>query len=499
MSATDSVLVRTDGEDTAALLRLTDRLYRAEALDDVYEAALDAIGDMLGCQRASILLFDSRGEMRFVAWRGLSEGYRKAVDGHTPWKPGDRNAVPIFVSDIGETDEADWLKRTIRSEGITALGFIPLMAKGEVVGKFMTYLPDPHGFSQHERDLAVAIARQVGFSLERYRAEQARSAAEQQIRESEDRFRRMSEDAPIMIWIADNTGRCLHLNQMLRTFWGVEDLSAFDWSQTIHPEDRSGIMQAMQAAATENSSAHVKGRYRRSDGTYRVLETVARPHLNEGGGFDGMIGVNVDVTEREEADLHKQLLINELNHRVKNTLAVVQSVARQTFKGLSTGEPKVKAFEGRLSALAQAHNLLAAESWQSASLEEVARKSVNGDADIRVRISGPLVQLAPKQAVTTAMALHELYTNAVKYGSLRSSGGLVDFSWETTDQPDRWLTLRWFEHGIEPVPKPTRRGFGSTMIEKALGAEFNADVRMDYRPEGLQCTVIARQHEAPAA
>jgi len=499
MSGTDSMLARTDGEDTAALLRLTDRLYRADALKDVYEAALDAIGDMLGCRRASILLFDTQGEMKFVAWRGLSDSYRRAVDGHTPWKSGDRNAVPIFVSDIAETDEADWLKQTIRAEGITALGFIPLMAKGEVVGKFMTYLADKHSFSQHERDLAIAIARQVGFSLERYRAEQARSAAEQQIRVSEDRFRRMSEDAPIMIWIADSSGRCLHLNEMLRSFWGVEDLSSFDWSGTIHPDDRSDIMQAMQAAVTENSSARVKGRYRRNDGTYRVLETVARPHFNGSGEFNGMIGVNVDVTERDEADRHKQLLINELNHRVKNTLAVVQSVARQTFKGFSAAEPRVNAFEGRLSALAQAHNLLAAESWQSASLEEVARKSVNGEADIRVRISGPLVQLAPKQAVTTAMALHELYTNAVKYGALRSAAGSVEFSWETTDQPDKWLTLKWFEHSAEPVPKPTRRGFGSTMIENALGAEFNADVKMDYRPEGLQCTVIARQREVPAA
>lgn len=494
MSTREGVL-RTDGQDAAALLRLTDRLYRASAIEDVFDAALDAISELLGSDRASILLFDTNGVMRFVAWRGLSEIYRQAVDGHTPWKPGDRNAVPFFVADISKTDEPAWLRSTIRSEGITALGFVPLMAQGEVVGKFMTYLPYEHSFTDNERNLAVAIARQVGFSLERYRAEQARRAAEKQVRVSEDRFRRMSEDAPIMIWIADKSGRCLHLNKMLRTFWGVEDLSSFDWIDTIHPEDRVEIAQAMQAAVLNRSSARVKGRYRRADNTYRVLETVARPHFDEGGAFDGMIGVNVDVTERDESDRHKQLLINELNHRVKNTLAVVQSVAKQTFKGLPAAEPKVKAFEGRLIALAQAHNLLAAESWQSASLGEVARKSVNGEADTRVRINGPLVQLAPKQAVTTAMALHELYTNALKYGALRSATGSVELSWETTARPDGWLTLRWIEHTSEPVEKPTRRGFGSTMIENALVAEFNAEVTMDYQPDGLRCTVIARQIE----
>jgi PAS domain S-box-containing protein len=484
---------RAEGQETASLLRLTDRLYRADGLDHVYAAALDAITELLGCDRASILLFDDAGIMRFVAWSKLSAAYRQAVDGHTPWTPGERDVEPIFVEDIADTAEPDWLKATISGEGIAALAFVPLMAKGEVVGKFMTYLPQRHQFSAHERELAVAIARQVGFSLERYRADAARRAAEQSVRESEDRFRRMSEDAPIMIWIADREGHCLHLNQMLRTFWGVEELAGFDWASTIHPEDSQAISAAMAGAIQARSSARVKGRYRRHDGVYRVLETVARPHYTDNGQFDGMIGVNVDVTEREEADRHKQLLINELNHRVKNTLAVVQSVARQTFRGDTSQHGSVRSFEGRLSALAQAHNLLAAESWQSASLDEVARNTLNGDADRRVQISGPKVQLEPKQAVTTAMALHELYTNAVKHGALRSAEGKVAFSWQTSDRADQWLTMHWQETCVEPIAQPTRRGFGSTMIEKALGAEFNAAVEMNYLPQGLICTVTARQ------
>ncbi|MDB5539004.1 MAG: domain S-box protein [Devosia sp.] len=484
---------RAETGDTAALLRLTDRLYRVDSLDDVFGAALDAITELLGCERASILLFDDLGVMRFVAWRKLSDAYRQKVDGHTPWKPGERDVAPIFVSDIATTAEPDWLKQTLSNEGITGLGFVPLMAKGEVVGKFMTYFPEVHEFTSHERELAVAIARQVGFSLERYRADSARTATERRLRESEDRFRRMSEDAPIMIWISDSAGHCLHLNQMLRTFWGVTELEGFDWASTIHPDDQQAIGAAMAEAIRTRSSARVKGRYCRHDGVYRILETVARPNYADDGRFDGMIGVNVDVTEREEADQHKQLLINELNHRVKNTLAVVQSVARQSFKGDASIDAKVKSFEGRLSALAQTHNLLAAESWQSASLEEVVRQSVNGDADVRIRIAGPRVQLEPKQAVTTAMALHELYTNAVKHGALRSTDGTIDFTWQTTDEPGQWLTMRWQETCREPIQKPTRRGFGSTMIEKALGAEFNAEVEMNYLPEGLVCTVVARK------
>jgi PAS domain S-box-containing protein len=487
------------GDTAAHLLALTDRLYRATGLEEVYTAALEAIGNLLGCDRASILLFDEAGVMRFVSWRGLSDDYRRAVDGHTPWQAGQRTAEPIFVSDIMETDEPDWLKQRISDEGIVALAFVPLFANGEVVGKFMTYFPIRRHFTANDRDCAVAIARQVGFSLERHRAEQARESAETRLRESEGRFRQMAEDSPIMIWISDSQGHCRQINPLLRDFWGVEDIATFDWSTTLHPQDREEVGRRMQEAVALRTSVTTKGRYRRHDGVYRVLETVARPNFGPDGAFQGMIGVNVDVTEREEADEHKRLLINELNHRVKNTLAVVQAVARQTFRTDAPRDVQQEVFEGRLAALAQAHNLLAAESWQSASLEEVARNSVNGDADSRVRISGPYVRLAPKQAVTTAMALHEMYTNAVKHGSLRDPNGTVSLDWHLRPEPDPGLTLQWSERGPLPIVEPSRRGFGTTMIKQALGAEFNADVSLDYLPTGLVCTVTARLPASEAA
>src|SRR5581483_8617543 len=130
--------------------------------------------ETLGCRRASILLFDDAGVMRFVAWRGLSDHYRAALEGHSPWKLGDRSPDPIFVEDIDETDESARVKRVIKQESINALAFIPLVANGGVIGKFMTYHEAPRHFSAGEKELAVTIARQVGFSLERAHAEQAR-------------------------------------------------------------------------------------------------------------------------------------------------------------------------------------------------------------------------------------------------------------------------------------------------------------------------------------
>jgi PAS domain S-box-containing protein len=227
------------------------------------------------------------------------------VHGHTPWKPGDRDPQPIFVTDIEDTGEPDWIKQTIKREGIRGLAFIPLVSNGGVVGKFMTYYEAPHDFVEHEVNLAVTIARQVGFSLERARAEAARRAAEDELRESEERFRLMSEHAPVMIWLSGVRGECLHLNQMLRTFWNVADdaIDRFNWQDMMHPDDAPEIGRLMMEALASHTSVTIKGRYLDSKRRWRIMQTDARPRFSAKGEFLGMIGVNVDITEREEAEI----------------------------------------------------------------------------------------------------------------------------------------------------------------------------------------------------
>jgi PAS domain S-box-containing protein len=399
-----------------ALYRLTDKLYRANSLTDVFDAALDAIVGTLGCSRASILLFDDQGVMRFVAWRGLTDDYRHAVDGHTPWKAGDSDPEPIFISDIAESDEAEALKTRIMDEGIRGIGFVPIMANRRVIGKFMTYYETPHRFADHEIELAVAIARQVGFSLERKRAEQERETAADELRHSEERFRLMSEQAPVMIWTSDAEGRCLHLNRALRTFWDVPEaaIADFDWRTTMHPDDAGAITRAIGEALRKQTAAVLQGRYRNLDGEYRVLQTEAHPQFSAKGEFLGMIGVNVDITERARADAQRELLLAELNHRVKNTLAVVQGIAHQTFKGGAATPAAKAAFEGRLVALGAAHNLLTQANWEHASLEHLAADALQATDAFRQRVSlsGPRILMQPKEALAIALALHELCTNA---------------------------------------------------------------------------------------
>ena len=480
-------------EELAALFQLTNALYRSRSLPEVLEAGLEAIVRVLG-RRASILLFDDDGIMQFVAWRGLSDDYRRSLAGHSPWRPGDIDPDPIFVSDIRDAPEADWVKERILAEGIVGLAFIPLLRSGQVVGKFMTYYGAAHVFEEGEKSVAVTIARQIGFSLERFHAEEGRRAAVEELRESEERFRLMAEEAPVMIWTSDPAGRCLHLNAMLRDFWGVgEDCADFDWRTSMHPEDIAMITGAMTTATRDRRAIEIEGRYLNSDGDYRTLRTRARPRFAPNGEFLGLIGVNVDISERKRAEAQRELLLAELNHRVKNTLAVVQGIAHQTFRNDAATPEARAAFEGRLLALSTTHSLLTRSNWENARLEQIAEDAFTAqgvDPD-RVRVSGPPVQLPAKQSLALSLALHELCTNALKYGSLSVDEGTVDLAWRFDPATPRRLAISWREANGPPVAPPSRRGFGSRLIDQVIASDLDGTVAMDFHPDGLACTITA--------
>jgi two-component sensor histidine kinase len=196
-----------------------------------------------------------------------------------------------------------------------------------------------------------------------------------------------------------------------------------------------------------------------------------------------------DVTDRRSAEEHRELLINELNHRVKNTLAMVQSIAAQTFRSTDAG---LRAdFEQRLLTLSSVHSLLTDESWDGAELHAVLRASLRPhlvDGRNRITLEGPDFRLRPKTAVALSMALHELGTNALKYGALSADAGRVALRWTTDDGRFR---LRWQEDGGPAVTPPGRTGFGSRMIEQGLSAEFDGEASIDYRPAGVVCTIDA--------
>ncbi len=196
--------------------------------------------------------------------------------------------------------------------------------------------------------------------------------------------------------------------------------------------------------------------------------------------------------ERERSDEQRQLLINELNHRVKNTLATVQSIALQTMRGAVSMAEARDALSDRLVALAKVHDVLTSESWEGAELRDIVAGATgpHGGAE-RFVTAGPPVWLTPSLSLSLSLALHELATNAAKYGALSTGNGSVTVSWNVAGEGDMSrLTLRWAEQGGPPVQPPIRQGFGSRLI-RSLSADIDATAAIDYRPDGVVCTIEA--------
>ena len=197
---------------------------------------------------------------------------------------------------------------------------------------------------------------------------------------------------------------------------------------------------------------------------------------------------------QQEAEQHRDLLARELDHRIKNLLATVQAIARQSFRNSDLAEESLQAFYGRLAVMADAHKLLTSKHSESASVDAVVETAIGpffGKEQPRFTLSGADVELHAKATLSLAMALHELCTNASKYGALSNESGQVSIGWALTE--GHKLILTWRESGGPPVVPPSGQGFGSRMIERALAADLGASVTFNYAPAGLTCTIIAAE------
>lgn len=213
--------------------------------------------------------------------------------------------------------------------------------------------------------------------------------------------------------------------------------------------------------------------------------------VRSGGRPRRMAGVVLDVTERrrvvvalEEAEGRQRLLIDELQHRVKNTLATVQSIARQTARGIVGGEDFLQAYEARLVALSRTHDALTRGVWEKASLSDLLLQELSPHAEEQYRLDGPDVSLRPKQALALGMVFHELATNAAKHGALCQTQGCVQVNWRLERDV---LEVTWRERGGPPVRPPSRRGFGSRLIKAALETELRGSADLEFAPDGLSC------------
>jgi PAS domain S-box-containing protein len=260
------------------------------------------------------------------------------------------------------------------------------------------------------------------------------------------------------------------------------------------PGDRTAADVALAAARAGRT-----GRFRAPSGGQdpRWWDVVVSPIQGPDGDPERLLAVARDVTEAHRAEEQQALLMQEMAHRVKNTLALVQAVAAQTLRNAPTLDAAMEAFNGRLMALSDAHDVLIRGAWAEADLAAVVEGAMAPHVDReagRFAAAGPRVSLGPRSVLTLSLMLHELATNAAKYGALSSPAGRVAVTWELAGSAEAVLRLCWRESGGPPVAPPIRGGFGSRLIERSLVHSFGGRVSLCFPPEG-----VVMELEAPLA
>jgi PAS domain S-box-containing protein len=294
-------------------------------------------------------------------------------------------------------------------------------------------------------------------------------------------------------WELDLAGRRFKTSEYCRVVFGLGPDDPFDTVDDlmalVHPDDRQKRQDAISHAIAGHTEMEVEYRTRRPDGSIGWVLARGRA-VYEDGQAVRMAGISLDITARKLAEERQVLLINELNHRVKNTLASVQSLAMQTYRGAEANAGADEAFIERLYALARVHDLLSETAWEGASLADVVGQTLAPYVEEagRFTIAGPVVRLIPNAAVSLNMAFHELATNAMKYGALSTPAGRVDIAWRAEGED---VAIDWRESGGPRVAEPVRRGFGSRLIERGLARELGGEARFTFRPEGLTCQIRA--------
>ncbi|WP_207477903.1 sensor histidine kinase [Arenibaculum pallidiluteum] len=319
---------------------------------------------------------------------------------------------------------------------------------------------------------------------------------ERQRDEATARLRSTRESAAVGIVEVDAAGRYVDVNEAMCRISGYarDELLAMTFRDLVHPDDQPRAVEAHRAqAAGRLDELAGEFRYLRKDGRTVWVAISGSAVRDAEGRFRYGVRIVQDVSARREAEERQRLLVAELNHRVKNTLATVRSLARQTLRGAPSLPAFSETFEARLRALSETHALLTQGNWDGASLHRLCEQELapyGSGPDERWTLDGPAVQLSPRAALTMGMALHELATNAAKYGALSAAGGHVSVTWRRERRrTGDWLHLEWVERGGPPTAPPPARGFGTHLIERSVTHELGGSAQLDFAGPGLRCRI----------
>jgi PAS domain S-box-containing protein len=330
------------------------------------------------------------------------------------------------------------------------------------------------------------------------------------VRENERHMRELMEALPAAVYTTDAEGHITFFNKAAVEMAGRTPRLGEQWCVTWKLYTADGIYLPhdqcpMAVALKEDRPVRgVEAIAERPDGTRVPFVPYPTPLHDADGKLVGAINMLVDISHRKEAENRQKVLIDELNHRVKNTLASVQSLASQTIRHSNNLQEFREKFEARVLALARAHDLLSRRYWEPTPLAPLAREvlaPLAGESPDRVQIEGPNIQIGPRAALSLTMAFNELATNAAKYGALSSVAGSLSLSWQTRDEQEGAcvLDIVWKERGISKVQVPARRGFGTRLMQRCIEGDLEGRFNLAFEPDGLRCNITIpipqRAHE----
>jgi PAS domain S-box-containing protein len=314
--------------------------------------------------------------------------------------------------------------------------------------------------------------------------------------EGERRFNELLDALPAAVYLTDVTGRITYYNEAAASLWGWRPvLGSSQWCgswKLFHPDGTPMAHDQCPMALALKEDRPVRGLEavaERPDGTRVPFIPYPTPLHDSDGRLTGAVNMLIDISERKRAEEAQALLARELHHRVKNTLATVQAIMGSTARSAGSIEELKNAMIGRIGALAKTH-LLLSEEGETVAFADILHSELDPFDDgskKRIRLSGPRVEIASRLAVALGMAIHELTTNAARFGALSVYGGKVKVTWTVTVADGRRrLEFHWLESGGPEVTAPARQGFGSRLLDFVLPGQIQAVSRIDYRPQGVR-------------
>ena len=490
----DDFEMRRHADVTLRLQRISTLLIREGSNGAMYDHVLDAAIDLMSADMGCMQVFHpERGELRLLAERGFDP----ESAAHWEWvRPDSASSCGMALSAgcrviVPDIETHETLRRAdldaLRRVGVRACQSTPLVARsGRLLGMISTHWRRPHRATERELQPLDVLARQAADLIERNETEKA-------LRESREQFRWLAS----IVEFSDDAIVSRNLDGII-TSWnrGAERLFGYLAEEVIgkpvtilipserHHEEVAIIERIRRGDRLD----HYETIRQRKDGSLIDVSLTISPMRDGAGEVVGASKIARDITERRRGEVQLSALAREAEHRAKNLLANVKAMVQ--LSQADTPDGLKAAIAGRIEALANVHSLFVQSRWTGAELGRLVKQELSPysrDGEMRTRIDGPTVMLKQDVAQAMAVALHELATNAAKYGALSETKGQVRVEWSRG--ADGRLVLRWSELGGPPVKPPTRKGFGTHVMEAMIRAHVGGDVRLDWRADGLACEI----------